>query len=141
MEPRGHDAEPLDDVDRLFLRIEPLAPPADFGARVAGLTTAGPSAARPRRWLWWAFDAVATAVLLALSISFGMALYEAGTVDVLALMLEVGAVGDALDALVETLPWGRLAALALNLAVVLVLSKLALGDDRSGTAAARPRAA
>jgi hypothetical protein len=141
MDPRPRDAEPLDDVDRLFLRLEPLPPPADFGARVAALTTAGPSAARRRRWLWWAFDAVAAAVLLALSINFGMALYEAGTLDILALIFEVGAMGDTLDALVDSLPLGRLAALALNLAVVLVLSRLALADDPDGTAAARPRAA
>jgi len=147
MSRRSRDDEPLDDVDRLFLKIEPLAAPADFAARVAAQTRAAPVAARPgwasvRPRLWWAFDAVALLTLLALSVSFGMALHESGAVDILAVMLEFGAVGDAVDALIESLPWLQLAGLALNAALVLVLSKLALDADAPGSSTApNPRAA
>ena len=150
MSRRSRDDEPLDDVDRLFLKIEPLGAPADFAARVAAQTHAAPVAARPgwvparsvRSRLWWAFDAVALLTLLALSVSFGMALHESGSVDILAVMLEFGAVGDAVDALIESLPWLQLAGLALNAALVLVLSKLALDADAPGTSTApNPRAA
>ncbi|HEV8636838.1 MAG TPA: hypothetical protein VG370_21680 [Chloroflexota bacterium] len=125
----ARDDGPPDDVDRLFLRLEPLRSPADLAARVAAQTYARPIAAGRTRWLWWAFNAVALLALLALSVSFGMALHESGSVDILAVILEVGTVGDAVDALVESLPWLQLAALAANAALVLVLSKLALGAD------------
>ncbi|HEV8634107.1 MAG TPA: hypothetical protein VG370_07695 [Chloroflexota bacterium] len=136
------DDAPLDDVDRLFLKIEPLAPPADFAARVAAQIYPAPEAAGRRRLLWWAVDALALLALLALSVSFGMALHDSGSVDILAVMLEVGAVGDVVEALLESLPWLQLAALALNAALVVIFSKLALGADAPDLPTApRPRAA
>jgi len=142
MSRRAQDDEPIDDVDRLFLRIEPLVPPDDFAARVAARTYAAPVVARGRRWVWWAFDAVALLALLALSVSFGMALHESGSVDILAVMLEVGAIGDAVDALLESLPWLQLAALALDAVAVVVLSRVALDASAARPAAApSPRAA
>ena len=142
----ARDDEPADDVDRLFLKLEPLEPPPDFASSLVARAYARPVAAAGRGWLWWTFDAVALVLLLVLSISFGMALHESGTVDILAVTLEVGAVGEAVDALFDSLPWLQLAALAIDAGLVLFLSRLALGSGAPwqtgpGPASPSPRAA
>jgi hypothetical protein len=123
----------VDDIDRLFARLEPIDVPADLLGRVAAATWAGKPAGAPpvRRGLWLALDAAAIVLLALVSLSFGMELDESGALDLLGLMLvDAGTMRDGLGALLEALlqalPWPLLALLAVNLIAVVVFSQLAL---------------
>jgi hypothetical protein len=126
----------LDDVDRLFARLEPIEPPADLLGRVATATRALEPAGAPdgRRGLWLALDAAAIVLLAVVSLWLGMELDETGALDLIGLLLvDTGAMGEGLGALLEALlqalPWPQLALLGANLVVIVALSQLALGRD------------
>jgi hypothetical protein len=128
----------MDDVDRLFARLEPIEPPADLVDRVAAATTAAGPARSTRRQLWLALDAAAIVLLALVSLWLGMELQETGALDLIGLMLiDAGAVregiGALLEALLQALPWPPLAVLGANLVVVAALSQLALRGDRRST--------
>jgi hypothetical protein len=125
----------LDDVDRLFARLEPIEPPPDLVERVAHATGPGRGVARGRRAVWLALDAAAIALLAVVSLSLGIELQESGARDLLELVvvdasaLPAG-LGVLLEALLESLPWLQLALLVANLIAVVALSQLALSGDR-----------
>src|SRR4051794_38498948 len=112
-----------DDVDRLYARLETIAPPADFMQRVAAATYAAPGPVSTRWRLWLLLDAAALVLLAALSVSFGIALHETGALDLVALLVldsardELGAI---VEALVGTLPWLQLVLLAVNVGAVVL---------------------
>jgi len=129
----------VDDVDRLFARLEPIEPPADLLGRVAAATRALEPARPPsgRRGLWLALDAAAIVLLALVSLSLGMELQETGALDMIGLLLvDTGAMGEGLaallEALLQALPWPQLALLGANLVAIVALSQLALrGDPRT----------
>jgi hypothetical protein len=129
----------VDDVDRLFARLEPIEPPADLLGRVAAATRALEPASAPagRRGLWLALDAAAIGLLALVSLWLGMELQETGALDLIGLLLvDTGAMGEGLglllEALLQALPWPQLALLGANLVVIVALSQLALrGDPRA----------
>jgi hypothetical protein len=129
--------EAPDDVDRLFARLEPIAPPADFARRVAQATYGAPAPERVR-WRWVAFDAVALVLLALLSVNLGISLHESGALDLVALVLldldsAREGMGAIAAALLETLPWLQVALLATNVLAIGLLTRRAL-DGRAGHA-------
>jgi hypothetical protein len=111
--------QPLDDIDRLFARLERAAVPADFTARVVART--GPPAV-----VWpWVFAGLLAVVLLGVAgYLAGVSLASSSGLDVIELLLGdtsllATAPGDVLAALSEVMPW-QLVALAGANAVLLV---------------------
>ncbi len=128
--------EPLDDVDRAFSRLASLDPQPDFAARVAALTyRARPVAVEPRRQLWLAFDLAALVLLAFLSVSLGMELHEAGVVELVGIVASdaqmIGGFGDLVEAILMSLPWVQVGLLALNVAVVAVLTRMVVAPSRT----------
>jgi hypothetical protein len=128
----------MDDVDRLFARLEPIEPPASVLAGIAAATAAADPDRAARRRIWLALDAVAIVVLALVSLWLGMELQETGALDLLGLMLiDAGAMreglGALLEALLQALPWPQLALLGVNLVAIAALSQLALRGDRRPT--------
>jgi len=128
--------EPLDDVDRAFARLQPIDPPADFAARVAALTYRRPEVALDgRRQLWLAFDLIALIVLAFLSVSLGMELHDAGVLELVGIVATdaqiIGGVGDLAEAVLLSLPWLQIGLLAVDVAVVAVLSRLVVAPSRT----------
>ncbi len=123
MHPR--DDQPRDEVDRLYRKLRPLAPPPDLTARIlAALPAERPapvlSASRQRLWSW--VTAVAAIALLGLCIQLGSQLEESGALGVLnEIFADLGnffaSPGDYLSTLAAALPWGNvvLALLALSI--------------------------
>jgi hypothetical protein len=115
--------EPRDDVDRLFARLQSVAPPPDLKAsimralpaqapaapqRVAAppVTAKAPAARPPWRWI----AAGAGLVLLLMSLRLGTLLDDSGALSVLGLITSnfgdfLGAPGDYLAPLAAELPW------------------------------------
>ena len=129
--------EAPDDVDRLFARLESIAPPADFARRVAQAAYRAP-APEPVRWRWRAFDALAVVLLALLSVNLGISLQESGALDLVTLvLLDLDSARDGLGAiaaaLLETLPWLQVALLVLNVLAIGLLTQRAL-DGRAGRA-------
>jgi ABC-type spermidine/putrescine transport system permease subunit I len=126
-----HDVWHGDDVERLLARLEPVAPPPDFAARVLARTTR-----RARvRWGFWVVLAVvaglAVAALAAVSgYLAGRELVESGAYDLVRLGAEdwelvSSAPGEYFQVLAEALPWASLAAtLACIVAAYLVAQLL-----------------
>jgi hypothetical protein len=112
--------QPLDDIDRLFARLERAAVPADFTARVAARTVPPPAVVWP-----WAFAGLLAVVLLGVAgYLAGVSLASSSGLDVIELLLGdtsllATAPGDVLAALGEVMPW-QLVALAGASAVLLV---------------------
>jgi len=117
--------EPMDDVDRLMARLEPIEPPADLVPRV--LTQVQPQ----RRATWqWAFASLATLALLGLAaFALGQELGTSGTLDLLSTLLldwEPAAIAPTEYALavVESLPWFHLIGVTAMLVAVYACSRL-----------------
>jgi len=130
-------AEPPDDVDRLFARLEPIAPPTDLAPRILARTSGH---ARMRWWLWvtLAVGAGLIAALLAAVSGYltGQEFVQSGAYELLRLGLEDGelvttAPGDYLLAVGEAIPWGGLVAtLACVAAAYAVTRPLARAPER-----------
>ncbi len=128
--------EPLDDIDRAFSRLASIDPPPDFAARVAALTyRVRPVAVEPRRQLWLAFDLAALVLLAFLSVSLGMELHEAGVVELVGIVASdaqmIGGFSDLFEAILMSLPWVQVGLLALNVAVVAVLTRMVVAPSRT----------
>jgi hypothetical protein len=112
--------EPRDDVDRLFARMQSVAPPADLKQRILrSLPTtlpASPAQARPtprphlsaRQWQWG--TAIAGVLLLIMSVRLGTLMDDSGALSVLGQMGSnfgdfLSAPGDYLVPLAAELPW------------------------------------
>ncbi|HET6318534.1 MAG TPA: hypothetical protein VFG86_18930 [Chloroflexota bacterium] len=114
--------EPVDDIDRLFARLERAAAPANFSAQVLARTVGRPRTVLAWRWL--------IAGILAMAL-LGMAGYLAGAslassdgLEVLEMLvgdagLLTTAPGDVLAAIGEMMPW-RVVALAGASAALLI---------------------
>jgi hypothetical protein len=125
----GGSPEDADDVDRLFARLAQLPPPRDFGANVMGAVHAYcpgrlPMARATGGPLRWALADLAAVIALGLlAFVVGQTLAGSGTLDLLDALASDAAVlgllpGEALLALLDTVPWLELAGLALMLVVV-----------------------
>jgi hypothetical protein len=125
-------AEPLDDIERLLVRLDPIPPPPDLAARVLARTS---RRARVRWGLWVTLAALAglsAATLAAVSgYLTGQEFVQSGAYALFQLALEDGdlvaaAPQDYLLALAETIPWlGLLATAACVLAAYAVVRPLA----------------
>lgn len=120
----------VDDVDMLFARLEPTAPPPDLHSRVlAGAQT------RARRRHLLGYMLLAASVLLATSISFsiGQHLQLSGAlalVDVLAdLELLTDEPSELLFVAIELTPWPLAGLVGASLATIVVALRLALSPS------------
>ena len=118
----------IDDVDRLFARLQRRQPPAQLVDEVLAAVAAR---ARTRRRVGQSAVAVALALAAGLSFFVGQALRTSGALALVgvavadleiarAAPLEVGM------ALVELIPWGLASLVALSLATVIVAGRFAL---------------
>jgi len=133
----------VDDLDRLFARLEPIEPPPELAGRILAATAGRAAVGAPagHRHLWLALDAAAIALLALVSLWVGMELQNSGALDLLGLLvLDSGLMGESLGALLEALlqalPWLPLLLLGGNLVAIVALSQLALRAD-ARTAGAR----
>jgi hypothetical protein len=145
------DQDQPDQVDVLFGRLATLDAPGDLAGRVLARTTRAreTESLRRRELVWAALDAVALVALAALSVSLGWALSDSGAAALIgAAFGDLASVADGwtdvLPALLETLPWAHIVGLAINVAVVAVLSRyliaaVATSDGRLVGGGARPR--
>ncbi len=112
----GYRDEPPDDVDRLFARLRPLAPPPDLSQRIMRALPPTPSlvpkfAPSPSNERSWRWASVATAAfLLIMSLRIGILMDDSGALGVLgAIMQDFGTFlsspGDYLNPLLGELPW------------------------------------
>lgn len=114
MSQRMHGPEPLDDLDRLFARLQPLDPPRDLVARA--MAEAKAREARRRLWLTIPGYVALLLAILAISYAFGRALATTGAGDLVSLAVLdpetfASAPGDFVLALVDSISWGLVAAL------------------------------
>ena len=133
----------MDDLDRLFARLEPIEPPPELAGRIMAATAGRAAVGAPagHRPLWLALDAAAIALLALVSLWVGMELQNSGALDLLGLLvLDSGLMGESLgamlEALLQALPWAPLLLLGGNLVAIVALSQLALRAD-ARTAGAR----
>lgn len=120
------DFEAPDEIDRAFARLTQLPPPRDFATSV--LLAA--RAYRPgRRQIAWAVAEVcAILALTVLAFVAGQALVLTGTFDLASALFADAEVlrlmpGESILALVESLPWIELAALAVTLVTVVLCTR------------------
>ena len=150
---RPSDApEPRDDVDRLFARLRPVAPPPGLTARIMDALpsplpaaparvapTLAPAARRPWGWL----AAGAGVVLLLMSLRLGTLLDDSGALVVLGQIFGnfgdfLSAPGDYLGPLASELPWLDLTVAFIAL-VTFWLSSSAIVDGGSHPRQRTPR--
>lgn len=117
--------EPLDDLDRLFARLERAEVPADLTARVLASTVGQPAASRASLiWPWMLVGLASLALLVltgywlgaSLAASDGLEIIEAVLGDV---SLLASAPGDVLAALGEVVPLGLVLLAGLSAAVLI----------------------
>jgi hypothetical protein len=120
----------VDDVDRLFARLQPAAPPADLHHRVlAGAQT------RARRRHFLGYFLLTVSVLLAASISFsiGHELQASGALALVDVFADLGLLDDEpvdlLFVALEVTPWPLAALVGAALAMVVVAVRLALSPS------------
>lgn len=106
--------EPLDDLDRLFARLQAVNPPPDLVARAMAEATV--REARRRLWITIPGYVLLLVAVLAISYAFGRALATTGAGDLVSLaVLDPGAFASAPAdyalALADTISWGLVAAL------------------------------
>ena len=116
----------LDDVDRLFARLDRAAVPEDLTARVLANTVARSSSARAvLAWPWIVVGLAALAALSAAGYQLGATLAASDGLDVLVglladLTLLATAPGDVLAAVGEVVPWSLVVIAALSAALLMV---------------------
>lgn len=137
-------SDPGDDIDRVFARLRPVAPPPLLAQRIlaalpaevpAPVASGVPVAARIGRRTWQWMATAATLVLLVMSLRLGSLLDDSGALSVLgAIMQDFGAFlsapGDYLTPLVAELPWVDLIITVVAL-VVFWISSTSLWDRRA----------
>ena len=112
----SHD---VDDVDRLFGRLEAAPMPAGFAEGVLARTVA-----RPSPWPWLVAGLMSLAVLTLSGYQLGANLASTDGLDLLGAVLSdasllTTAPGDVVAALDEVIPWGQLLLAALSAACVI----------------------
>ena len=121
-----HRPEELDDVDRLFARLERAAVPDDLTARVLASTVARTGATRAAlAWPWIVAGLAALAMLTIAGYQLGASLAASDGLDLVAAVFEdisllATAPGDVLAALGEVIPWGLVAVAGLGAALLVV---------------------
>lgn len=130
------DQRPADEIEKLLSRMEHLDPPDDFLQHVLGRAraaeaVAAPSPVRRGMALYASAYLLALAVLAVLAYELGLALGHNGTSALIsALLSDLRLVGDApglyLGAVVSSLPWVQLAGVAIDLAIVFIMTRLLL---------------
>jgi hypothetical protein len=121
------DHEPLDDIDRLFARLERRSAPEDLTARILASTVARSQATRAAfAWPWMLAGLCALALLTYAGYQLGASLAATDGLDlVVAVVGDLGllttAPGDVLAALREVIPWGLVAVAGLG-ALLLTLA-------------------
>jgi hypothetical protein len=132
----------MDDVDRLFVRLDRAAVPDDLTARVLASTVARKSTTRAiRAWPWMLAALVALGVLIIAGYDFGASLATSDGLTVFAaifsdLSLLTVAPGDVLAALNEVMPWTVVGAAGVS-ATLLVLAAGHLASRGSTSLRAR----
>lgn len=118
--------EELDDVDRLFARLERAAVPDDLTTRVLASTVARTNATRAvLAWPWIVAGLAALGMLTIAGYQLGASLAASDGLDLVAAVFEdVGllatAPGDVLAALGEVIPWGLLGVAGAGAAVLVL---------------------
>jgi hypothetical protein len=121
------EAEELDDVDRVFARLDRAAVPDDLTARVLASTVARSNATRAVfAWPWIVAGLAALGLLSLAGYQLGVSLAATDGLELVTALLEdlglvTTAPGDVLAALGEVIPWG-LVALAGASAALLILA-------------------
>jgi hypothetical protein len=141
----GRPAQPPDDVDRLFARLEPASPPPDLVNHVLARTS-GRERVRLGGWIVLAVSVgLLTALLAAVSgYLTGREFVQSGAYELLRLGLEDGelvttAPGDYLLAVAEAVPWGGLVATIACVAVAYAVTRPLARVPGMSTARARER--
>jgi len=137
-----HSFEPdeLDDVDRLFARLDRAAVPEDLTARVLASTVARADATRTVfAWPWMVAGLAALGLLSVAGYQLGVGLAASDGLELVSALLEdlglvTTAPGDVLAALGEVIPWSLVVLAGLSAALLI----LAAGNIVSRSPA-RPR--
>jgi hypothetical protein len=130
------DQQPADDVERLLARLASVDPPADFVQNVMSRTRGLAAAPTPERAAWarWVYAGVyvlSMLSLLLLAYGLGLTVAHNGTSNLVsALAADAGLFADApqsyLLAIVTSLPWLQIAAVAIDLALVGLVTQMIL---------------
>jgi hypothetical protein len=130
----------LDDVDRMFGRLDLAPVPDDLIARVLASTVASGKPRSVLAWPWMAAELAALAVLVVAGYELGVSLASSDGLELFAaifgdLGLLATAPGDVLAALSEVVPWTLVATATLSTAlVVLAAGNVFARDGRTLTA-------
>jgi hypothetical protein len=137
-----------DEVERLLSRMESVEPPRDFFDRVLAQTTAAESQVPTRRSsieaaLYAVAYLAALVGLTVLAFDLGLSIAHSGTGTLVSeLLADVTLFRDApgpyIDAIAASLPWLHLAAVAFDLALLVILTRLAFDGGTSDRRRAPP---
>jgi hypothetical protein len=144
-DPHNPQSDQLDDVDRLFARLDRAAVPDDLMTRVLASTVARAEARRAVfAWPWVAAGLAALALLSVAGYQLGVSLATSDGIELVSALLAdlglvVSAPGDVLAAIGEVIPWD-LVALAGVSAALLILAAGHVVSRGSAPMRARPTA-
>ena len=119
-----HYSDDLDDVDRIFARLERAPVPADLTARVLASTVARPTTRAVLAWPWMVALLAALAVLTLAGYQLGQSLAATDGLELLgAVLSDVSllstAPGDVFAALSEVLPWTMVGVAGISAALLI----------------------
>jgi hypothetical protein len=123
-----HHSDPLDDIDRLFARLEHAPVPEDLTARVLTSTIAKTSSSQAAlAWPWMVAGLAALCVLVVAGYQLGVTLASSDGFELLgAIFDDVGllltAPGDVVAALGEVVPWSLVGLAGLSAALLILAS-------------------
>jgi len=123
---RPFETDKLDDLDRLFARLDRAAVPEDLTARVLASTVARTEAARAVfAWPWLVAGLAALSLLSIAGYQLGVSLAATDGLELVSGILDdlglvATAPGDVLAALGEVIPWSLVAVAALSAALLIL---------------------
>jgi len=133
----------IDDVDRLFARLDHAAVPDDLTARVLASTVARTNTTRGvLAWPWMLAAIVALGVLTVAGYDLGASLATSDGLDVVAAIfsdfsLLTIAPGDVLAALNEVMPWTLVGAAGVSAALLILAAGHVVSHDPTSLRARR----
>jgi hypothetical protein len=125
-DPHNPQSDHLDDVDRLFARLDRAAVPDELMTRVLASTVARTEARRTVfAWPWIAAGLAALALLLVAGYQLGVSLATSDGVELVSALLAdlglvVSAPGDVLAAIGEVIPWDLVALAGVSAALLIL---------------------
>ena len=124
--PRSNPFRELDDVDRLFARLDRASVPEDLTARVLASTVAKTNATRTvLAWPWMLASLAALGVLMLAGYNLGVSLAASDGLELVSAVfgdfgLVATAPGDVLAALNEVVPWTLVLLAGLSAALLIL---------------------